>query len=504
MLKKGLNSTMHWLLHKRMQRVSYFLEHAEVVQTALMHQCVQSSKLTEFGRLHQLEGIKNYKDFAEKIPLQDYDTLKPFIRRMMLGEPNILVGGKVKWFAKSSGTTEDKSKFIPVTMRNLKTCHLKGGWDTAALMYDARPQGTNFEGKMLLIGGAYAPFSENPYVFTGDVSSIMLGNLPSVANFIYAPHKSIALHNNFEEKIELMAQSLIKEDMRTIGGVPSWTLLLLRRVLEITKKEHILEVWPHLQSYIHGGVSFVPYKKVFEQLIPDKNFQFWEIYNASEGYFATQHSPAENDMALLLQNGVFFEFLPESEWHSAQPIAIQLSDVEIGKKYAPVITTNAGLWRYIPGDTVEFTCTSPFKIRICGRINQFVNAFGEEVMVANTDKALASACDVFGAQVRDYTVAPIFFDGAQRGGHEWLIEFENPPNDLEAFNTHLDTTLQSLNSDYEAKRFKNLAMQRPSVRQLPKGTFYKWLKAKGKLGSQNKVPRLANHRQYVEEILTFV
>ena len=504
MFKKGLNTTMHWLLHKRMQRISYFLDHAELVQSGLMHQCVQSAKLTEFGRLHHFGDIKNYADFTKNIPLQDYETLKPFINRMMLGESNILVGGKVKWFAKSSGTTDDKSKFIPVTMRNLKTCHLKGGWDTAALMYDARPHGTNFEGKMLLIGGANAPFSENPHVLVGDVSSIMIANMPSVANFIYAPQKNLALLKNFEEKIERIAQALIKEDMRTIGGVPSWTVLLLRRVLEISRKENILDVWPNLQSYIHGGVSFVPYKKIFEELIPVKNFQYWEIYNASEGYFATQHTPVERDMALLLQNGVFFEFLPESEWHSAKPIAIKLTDVEIGKKYAPVITTNAGLWRYIPGDTVEFTSVSPYKIIIAGRINQFVNAFGEEVMVANTDKALAEACNMFGAQVRDYTVAPIFFDGAQRGGHEWLIEFENPPSDLEAFNTHLDATLQSLNSDYEAKRFKNLAMQLPRVRQLPKGTFYRWLKAKGKLGSQNKVPRLANHRQYVEEILTFL
>ena len=499
-----LNSIMRYVLHKRMRRIRYFSAHPHDVQSAMLSQFVNTARYTEWGRIHDFKNIKNARQFNQKIPIQDYETLKPYINRMMNGERDVLWTGVVKWYSKSSGTTNDKSKFIPVTIQNLKTCHLKGGWDSSALIYNARPDTQGFAGKMLVMGGSYESFTPHPQTRFGDVSAIMIEHLPSVGSYIYAPSVDIATMPNSEQKIELMANALIKEDMRSIGGVPTWTVVLLRRILEITGKNNILDVWPNLQVYIHGGVSFEPYRETFKQLIPSEDFTYWEIYNASEGFFATQCQYGADDMLLLLNNGIYYEFLPESEWYSPNPIAIPLSEVEIGKHYAPVITTNAGLWRYVPGDTVLFTSTNPYKIKVSGRTKQFVNAFGEEVMVANTDKALADTCATFGAAVSDYTVAPIYFDGKNKGGHEWVIEFDREPPDMEAFNNILDTNLQKINSDYEAKRFKNMAMDRLRLRHVPRGTFHGWLKAKGKFGGQNKVPRLANHRQYVEEILHFI
>jgi hypothetical protein len=505
MAKTWLNNIMRYVLRKRMRRIRYFSEHPHGVQSALLEQFIHAARTTEWGRQHDFAHIRNPQDFAQKVPIQDYESLKPYINRMMHGERDVLWAGQVRWFSKSSGTTSDKSKYIPVTIGNLKTCHLKGGWDTSALIYRNRSETTGFAGKMLLMGGSTEAFTPFPQTQFGDVSAIMLQHLPSVGSYIYAPSLDIAVMANTENKLERMARALIHEDMRSIGGVPTWTVVLLRRVLELTGKSNILEVWPNLETYIHGGVSFVPYRETFRELIPKKDFNYWEIYNASEGFFATQSEFGADDMLLLLQNGVYYEFLPESEWASARPIAVPLSEVEIGKNYAPVITTNAGLWRYVLGDTVVFTAKNPYKIRVSGRTKQFVNAFGEEVMVANTDKALAETCTQFGAQVSDYTVAPIYFQGEKgKGGHEWLVEFEREPPDLEAFNHSLDMNLQKINSDYEAKRFRNLAMDRLRLRLVPRGTFNNWLKAKGKFGGQSKVPRLSNSRQYVDEILNFV
>jgi hypothetical protein len=498
-----LNNIMRYILSKRMRRIRYFSAHPKEVQSALLSQFVNSAQDTEWGRMHDFKRIKNGQHFAHNIPIQDYESLKPFINRMMHGENNVLWAGQVKWYSKSSGTTNDKSKFIPVTISNLKTCHLKGCWDASALIYNTRPDTQGFAGKMLIMGGTYESFEPYPQTRFGDVSALMLRHLPAVGSYIYAPTLDIAIMPNSEEKIERMAQALIKEDMRSIGGVPTWTVVLLRRILEITGKNNILDVWPNLQVYIHGGVSFTPYRETFKQLIPKDDFTYWEIYNASEGYFATQCEYGADDMLLLLNNGIYYEFLPESEWYSKNPIAIPLSDVEVGKHYAPVITTNSGLWRYVPGDTVLFTSINPYKIKVSGRTKQFVNAFGEEVMVANTDKALAETCASMGAQASEYTVAPVYFKGKNKGGHEWVVEFEREPPDMEAFNNTLDANLQKINSDYEAKRFKNMAMERLSLNPVPRGTFYSWLKTKGRYGGQSKVPRLANNRQYVDDILNF-
>ena len=503
MEKTWLNNIMRYVLKKRMRRIRYFSGHPHEVQSGLLSQFVHAARSTEWGKIHDFKNIRTPKDFTHNVPIQDYETLKPFINRMMHGERDVLWAGQVRWFSKSSGTTNDKSKFIPVTIQNLKTCHLKGTWDTSALIYQNRPQTSGFAGKMLIMGGSTEPFAPFPNTQFGDVSGIMLQHLPAIGSYIYAPSLDIAVMPNSEQKIERMAHALIKEDMRSIGGVPTWTVVLLRRVLELTGKQNILEVWPNLETYIHGGVSFDPYRQTFKELIPKQDFTYWEIYNASEGFFATQNELGGDDMLLLLQNGVYFEFIPESEWQSARPLTIPLSEVEVGQHYAPVITTNAGLWRYVPGDTVQFTSTNPYKIKVSGRTKQFVNAFGEEVMVSNTDKALAETCAIVGAQVSEYTVAPIYFEGKSKGGHEWLIEFEREPPDLETFNNLLDNNLQRINSDYEAKRFKSMAMERLCLRLVPRGTFHGWLKAKGKYGGQSKVPRLSNNRQYLDDILNY-
>jgi hypothetical protein len=503
MANTWLNSIMRYVLNKRMRRIHYFSAHPKEVQSAILSQFVNAAQDTEWGRMHDFKHIKNPQDFAKNIPIQDYESLKPFINRMMHGERDVLWNGQVKWYSKSSGTTNDKSKLIPVTIGNLKTCHLKGGWDTSALIYNARPDTQGFSGKMLVMGGTYESFAPYPQTQFGDVSAIMIRHLPSVGSYIYAPSLDIAIMPNFDEKIERMAHALIKEDMRSIGGVPTWTVVLLQRILEITGKNNILEVWPNLQVYIHGGVSFMPYRETFKQLIPKDDFTYWETYNASEGYFATQSDYGADDMLLLLNNGIYYEFLPESEWFSTNPTAIPLCEVDVGKHYAPVITTNSGLWRYVVGDTVLFTSVKPYKIKVSGRTKQFVNAFGEEVMVANTDKALAETCATMGVQVSEYTVAPVYFNGKNKGGHEWIIEFEREPPDMETFKNTLDTNLQKINSDYEAKRFKNMAMERLSLNPVPRGTFHQWMKTKGRYGGQSKVPRLANNRQYVDEILNF-
>lgn len=505
MASNWLNFIMRPVLQQRMRRIHYFSKHPHEVQAGMLSQFIAANHFTVWGKMHDFAHIRNAADFARNVPVQDYETLKPYIQRMMDGERNVLWHGELRWFSKSSGTTSDKSKFIPVTVNNLKTCHLKGGWDAASMLYDKNPNAKNFGGKMLMMVGSNEAYAPNPRVRFGDVSSIMQHHLPAVGDFLYAPSREIAQMSNLEDKIELTAQNLIGLDLRTIGGVPTWMVVLLRRILEITGKQNIIEVFPNLQTYFHGGVSFDPYRAQFKELIPKKDFIYWQIYNASEGFFATQCENDADDMLLLLQNGIYFEFLPESEWFSKEPRAIPLQEVEVGKHYAPVITTNSGLWRYIPGDTVQFTATNPYKITVSGRIKQFVNAFGEEVMVSNTDKALAETCAATGASVSEYTVAPIYFSGLEgKGGHEWIIEFERAPTDLEIFNNLLDQNLQRINSDYEAKRFKDMAMLRLRMHPVKQGTFLNWMKARGKFGGQHKVPRLANNREYIEEILNFI
>ncbi|MEM6966407.1 MAG: GH3 auxin-responsive promoter family protein [Bacteroidota bacterium] len=503
-MKKLINKVMRLYLSQRYQRILHFMEHPHEVQKAVLKELIQSTKHTEWGRKYGFQSIKNQSDFAENVPIQDYESLKPYINRMMRGASDVLWSGQIKWFAKSSGTTSDKSKFIPVSKRNLKKCHIQGTWDAMTLFYHNRTDARQFEMKNLIMGGSLSDFEDYPKTKIGDVSAIMMDNMPYIGRPFFTPDVETAVMPKFDEKLERMAQVTAQEkEMVTIGGVPTWTMVYLDRILELTGKQNMMEVWPNIQVYIHGGVSFDPYREQFQKYFPSEQMQYMEIYNATEGFFAIQNDLNTRDMLLLLDNGIYYEFLPADQWEKDHPQAIPLSEVELGKNYAMVVSTNAGLWRYIPGDTVMFTSKTPYKIKITGRTKQFVNAFGEEVMVSNTDKALAQTCQAMNAIATEYTVAPIFLAKKGKGGHEWLIEFEKRPSDFRAFNKLLDENLQKINSDYEAKRYKGLALNQLTMRTLPKGTFHNWLKAKGKYGGQHKVPRLANHRKYVDEILDF-
>ena len=501
-MKSLINNIFRAYYQYRYRRIDRFMEHPHRIQAGVLSQLIQSTKHTEWGKKHNFSTIRNQKDFAAQVPVQDYDSLKPYITRMMHGEKDVLWSGRVKWFSKSSGTTSDKSKFIPVSARNLKKCHIRGTWDTMNLFYHNRPDARQFECKSLLMGGSIENFEPYPSTKFGDVSAIMIDQMPAVGRPFFTPDFETALMPKFDEKLERMAQIVSQEkDMVMIGGVPTWTIVLFDRILEITGKQHILEVWPNLQVYIHGGVSFEPYREQFQKYLPSPDVSYMEIYNASEGYFAVQNDLQSDDMLLLLDNGIYYEFLPPEEWDKEAPQAIPLSEVEVGKNYAMVISTNSGLWRYVPGDTVKFTSTFPYKIKITGRTQQFVNAFGEEVMVSNTDKALSKTCQQTGAIASEYTVGPIYLTKNGKGGHEWLIEFEKEPHNMHRFSRLLDKNLQEINSDYEAKRFKDMALESLTLHSLPKGTFHNWLRSKGKFGGQNKVPRLANHRKYIDEIL---
>lgn len=504
-LRKSINKAFRWYYTQRYEGIRHFMEHPHEVQRAWLKQLIQANRHTEWGRKYDFRSIDKPEVFAERIPIQDYESLKPYIRRMMHGQKDVLWSGQVSWYSKSAGTTNDKSKFIPVTNTNLKKCHFRGSWDTMALFYHNRPDARQFECKSIVMGGSLEHFKPYSKTVIGDISAIMIQWMPIVGRPFYFPDNKTALLADWEEKMECLAQIGSREkQIVMIGGVPTWTVVLFRRILEITGRKNMLEVWPDFQGYIHGGVSFTPYRKQFEDFFPSEKVSYQEIYNASEGYFAIQDDFGTDDMLLLLNNGVYFEFLPLKEWGRDYPKAIPLSEVEAGENYALVISTNSGLWRYVPGDTIMFTSTYPYKIKVTGRTKQFVNAFGEEVMVENTDKALAETCKQMDVIVIEYTVAPIYFEGSGKGGHEWLVEFEKKPSDLESFNKLLDSNLQRINSDYEAKRFKSMALERLRLHPLPSGTFHNWLRSKGKFGGQNKVPRLANDRKVVDEILDFL
>ncbi|MBR9919804.1 MAG: GH3 auxin-responsive promoter family protein [Bacteroidetes bacterium] len=488
-----------------MQRIERMLQHPHEAQQAVWQSLMVSARNTEWGKKYDYRSLRNTEDYAKRVPVQEYETLKPYIERMMYGERHILWPGRIRWFSKSSGTTADKSKYIPVSKQNLRDCHIQGTWDTMTCFYDQRPDARQFEGKSLIMGGSLSPFEGNPRSMRGDVSAIMTHNMPWVARPFFTPDFETALMSDFEQKMDRMSRIVAAEkDLVTVGGVPTWTVVLFRKVQELTGKDNLLEVWPNLQAYIHGGVSFTPYREQFKRLLPSDKVSYQEIYNASEGYFALQDDFSKREMMLLVDNGVFYEFIPMDEWGRQNPQAVPLWDVEPGRDYAMLISTNSGLWRYKLGDTVSFTSVRPYRIKITGRTKQFINAFGEEVMVTNTDKALAITCREMPAEVNEYTVAPVYFRHGAKGGHQWLVEFIKEPADLAAFEMLLDRNLQRINSDYEAKRYKDMALGRLRIKTLPTGTFVDWLKSKGKFGGQHKVPRLANHRDYVDDILRFL
>lgn len=476
------------------------------VQDEVLKKLLTAGRYSEFGQKYAFDDLLNYEDYKKRVPIHTYEQLFPYIERLLRGEQNILWPNEVKWFAKSSGTTNARSKFIPVTKDALEESHFKGGKDLLCIFINNYPDTKIFSGKGLAIGGSYRvnefdPTNSSNY---GDVSAVIMQNLPPWAEFIRTPSLEVALMDNWEEKIEKLANETTKVDVTQIAGVPTWTVLLLQYIMDREKKNSVLEVWPNLEVFFHGAVSFAPYKKLFKTLIPSGQMKYWETFNASEGFFGIQAEKDSEDLLLMLDYGVFYEFIPMEEFDKEYPDAIGLQDVEVGKNYAMVISTNAGLWRYNIGDTIKFTSVAPYKIRISGRTKHFINAFGEEVIIENADTAITTACDQTGAVIDNFTAAPIFLEKSKRGGHEWIIEFKSQPNDFNRFVHVLDDTLRKINSDYDAKRAHDIALIAPTVHSVSEGTFYNWMKKRGKLGGQNKVPRLSNSREYVEEILAML
>lgn len=499
-----LNSVIKWINVKRIYQIQLYREHPIEIQNETLFSLINSAKNTEWGKSHDFENISTLKDFQMAMPLQEYNDIKPFVERLRAGEKNLLWPGEVKWFAKSSGTTSDKSKFIPVTNEALEDCHLRGPKDVFALFIKNNPDTKILKGKTLTLGGSHRINNFSNKSYYGDLSAILIENVPFWAEFIRTPSPEIALIEEFEEKIERIIDASVDQNITSFSGVPSWYLVLFKRLLEKTGKNNLTEVWPNLEVFVHGGVNFEPYREQYKKLIPSEKMHYMETYNASEGFFGIQDNPHRDDMLLMLDYGIFYEFIPVQDLDSKNPRVLSLEEVELNENYAMVISTNAGLWRYIIGDTVKFTCKYPYKIKITGRTRHFINAFGEELIVDNAERALQIACKHTGAIINEYTAGPVFMGDNQKGAHQWIIEFEKEPGDLDYFIATLDNSLKTLNSDYEAKRHKNLTLEMPQIIVAPRGTFYKWMKERGKIGGQNKIPRLANDRKYLDELLRFL
>lgn len=497
-----INSIITWRLKKRLHQIELFIKYPINVQNECLFSLLEDAKNTEWGRRYDFSGIHSVADFKNRIPLQDYESIKNDINRTQLGQKNILWHSHIKWFAKSSGTTNDKSKFIPVSKEALHACHYKGGKDMLSL-YCSQVEDTKvFTGKTIMMGGSSEVNARHDGTRYGDLSAIIVDNLPFWIDRYRLPGKDVHLAESWEDKIELMANQVIGQDITSFSGVPSWLLVLMNKVLEKSGADNLKELWPKLELFMHGGVRFDPYKPQFEKIT--KGINYLETYNASEGFFAIQHERNSSELLLMLDYGIFYEFIPMSQYDHEDPLVLSLEDVALHVNYAMVITTNAGLWRYVIGDTIVFTCLSPFRIKITGRTKHFINAFGEELIIDNAEKALKVACEVTGAVISDYTAAPLYLNEGKAGRHEWLIEFEKEPASRELFEIALDNTLKSLNSDYEAKRSADLLLLKPLVIFVEKGIFFKWLKFKKKLGAQYKVPRLSNNRLHVDDLLSFI
>lgn len=473
---------------------------AEVIQNRIFHKLIEHSSATEWGRKYTYTQIKKYADF-QHVPIQTYEDAKGYIDRMRHGEKDVLCPGKVIWYAKSSGTTNDKSKFIPVSPEGLKNIHYRGGIDAVALYLRENPESRFFSGKGLILGGSHSPNYNVKDSLVGDLSAILIQNINPLVNLIRVPSKEIALLSEFEEKVERIAETTIHKNVTNLSGVPSWMLAVIKRILEKTGAKHLNEVWPNLEVFFHGGVCFTPYREQYKQLIPSDKMHYMETYNASEGFFGLQSDLHDPAMTLMIDYDVFYEFIPMDELDSPKPNVVPLWGIEVGKNYAMLISTSCGLWRYMLGDTVRFTQKDPYKFIISGRTKHFINAFGEELMVDNAEKGLARACQETGAQVLEYSAAPVFMDANAKCRHQWLIEFSVMPDSIERFRHILDTALQEINSDYEAKRHKDITLQELEIIVARPGLFHDWLKQKGKLGGQHKVPRLSNNREYIEEML---
>jgi len=498
-----INALISWFMRRRIEQIEFFMNHPHQIQQAWFKRLISEAAGTEWGFKYGYKSILTPEEFRNRVPVNDYEALKPYIERMQAGEQNLLWPSKIKWFSKSSGTSSDKSKYIPVSKEAIEDCHFKGGKDLIAIYCNNYPRTRLFDGKILGMTGTHNLDDKKVVTYTGDVTAILLQNLPGWVSSRRTPERSVALMKEWESKIEKMAQITINEDVRSMTGVPSWTLLLLKRILEITGKRNISEVWPNLELFVHGGVNFDPYRDQFERIAPPL-MNYLEAYNATEGFFGVQDRTDGNDMLLLLDHGVYYEFIPLDELDKESPNALPLHEVKTGVVYALVISTNAGLWRYLIGDTIRFTSLSPYRIVITGRTKNFINAVGEELMIDNAEKAISVACELSGAVLNEFTAAPVYFNEKENAAHEWLVEFVKQPDSLDHFTDLLDEELKKLNSDYETKRYQNMILRKPIIRVLPVGTFYKWLKKKGKLGGQHKVPRLSNDRKHLVEILEII
>jgi hypothetical protein len=494
------------VIKKRIHEVELFMKYPVEVQIELLDKLLKQAKETEYGKKYDFQSITNPQEFKQRVPLVSYEELFPYISRIMQGEQKLLWPSEIRWFAKSSGTTNAKSKFIPVSTEALDECHFKGGKDLLSIYFNNYPDSKLFDGKGLAIGGSQQvnQFDRKHNSYYGDVSAVIMKNLPLWAQFVRTPSLDIALMDEWEEKIEKMAQATANENVTSISGVPTWTILLLQRILEIKGASTIHQVWPNLEVFIHGAVAFPPYKSLFQTLTGNTQMHFLETYNASEGFFGIQDSFDSDELLLMLDYGIYYEFIPFENIQQENPATLGLDEVELNKSYAMVITTNAGLWRYKIGDTIRFTSINPFRIKITGRTKHFINAFGEELVIENAETAITKASEYTDAEISNFTAGPIYLTDRSKGGHEWIIEFAKEPNDLELFREILDQTLIETNSDYEAKRYRNLALQQPIVHQVPTGTFYNWMKRRGKLGGQNKVPRLANNREFLDDIMEMI
>ena len=503
-MKKWFNKGVKQYLKLRYNRIESIQQNPIAAQEKTLKSLLKRASNTQYGTTFNFGKISSDKEFSDSLPLTDYEDHKENIYKMMDGARDILWPGKVEWYAKSSGTTNDRSKYIPVSHDSRYKNNVAASWDTMSILYHHDPDSAIFWKKSLVMGGSLSKWKHNEKVKVGDISAILLHGMPAVGRPFYSPDFKTALIEDWEEKIAHMANICVKDDIVMFGGVPTWTIVLFKRILEKTGAKNIQEVWPNVKYYMHGGVGFDPYVDQFKEFFPDPSFQYFEVYNASEGYFAVQDRPNEKGMLLLLDNDIFYEFISMEELVNDHPKTLTLAEVEVDTNYAIVISSSAGLWRYMPGDTVCFTSVYPFRVKVSGRTKHFINVFGEEVMVGNTDKALAETLKAFPAVVSEYTVAPIFMNQNKKGGHLWLIEFEKEPDNLSAFELLLDDNLKKINSDYAAKRYKDMALSRLEIQLVPPGTFHQWMASKGKIGGQNKVPRLFNSRKYVDELLLFL
>lgn len=495
-----VNSVVSWFLKKRIHQIEFFIKYPNEVQHELLFNLLQRAKQTEFGKKYDFSSIKTYEEFSSRVPVVTYEDVEPFIEKNRLGNQFVFWDTPIKWFAKSSGTTNAKSKFIPVSQESLDDCHYKASKDLLCLYLNNNQNSELFKGKSLRLGGSKELYKDNGTVF-GDLSAILIDNMPFWAEFSSTPSSRVSLMDNWEVKLEAIVNETINENVTSLAGVPSWMLVLLNEVLEITGRQHLFEVWENLEVYFHGGVSFEPYRDQYNSLLPKNSFKYYEIYNASEGFFAIQDQNDSSELLLMLDYGIFYEFIPMETYGTPEQRIIPLNAVEIGKNYALIITTNAGLWRYQVGDTVRFTSISPYRIKVSGRTKHHINAFGEELIIENAEEALKSVCKKTSSEIVDYTAAPIFMSGKEKGAHEWMIEFKTPPENIDYFTELLDNALKSLNSDYEAKRFNNMTLNKPVLHIARPKLFYDWLRQQDKLGGQNKVPRLSNHRDFLDVLL---